>query len=273
MILDRRQKIVIYVFIFFFIYYAVLSVLHITEGFYNDLYGLLLGVVVLASGVISMVYYHEQYQNTNSKTILKGLFILGLGLFCWGIGTIVWIYYSMVFGIVLAYPSIADIFYLPSVVLYCTGIFLLLSQNFQKKFKDKNEIIRIITICIFISIVTFYMMVTIVRGGKIYDSEVSLLTNILNILYPCFDFVGLILAFFISGITMSNLKSKYGKLLFILAIGLVLMFISDSLLAYFTLNNFYYNGGFTDFLFTVSTLTIIFSLMGLCSKDSEFINN
>ncbi len=261
------QRIFLVIFLGVILYTFFLSVSQLTQSIYNDMPGLLLGLIVVTAGFICL---NKRSVWKNQKNISRGLLLSGMGLVFWGTGNIIWSYYSIFNGVVLAYPSLADIFYLPSVFLYTSGI-IFFNQDFQQKPRNKKEMTRMTVAIIFISVISFCMMATIIRGGKFYDPEATIALNVLNMAYPCIDFVGLILAIFLSGLTFKDFKSKYGSLVFLLNIGLVLMFIADSFLSYFVTNSLYYNGGFTDFLFTIAMSTIIFSLLAFCSSKKTVL--
>lgn len=260
---NRKQKFFLYLFCFFVAYWLILFASGSKYGFFNNLFGLLYSVMAVAAGVIALFYS----RNSNyEKHILRGLFWVGLGLFCWGIGGVIWSYYSIIQGIILPYPSLADIFYLPSVFFYSIGVvYFTQSTNYFKNFQNNKNKLGIFARIIFTSVFTFYILTTILRGGILYDPQDSFLVNFLNIAYPCIDFVGLAVAVFVSDLFIKDLKTKQGLQIFVLALGLLMMFISDSMLSFYIIHHYYYDGDVTDLLYVISISIMSFSTLAFCA--------
>ena len=202
--------------------------------------------------------------------IHRGLLFGGLGLLCWGIGGMIWMYYTIFQNIVLPYPSVTDIFYLPSTLFYSLGvIYFARASGSELKFKNTPERLFVVTSTVIISIISYYFLVTIARGGKLFDSEYSPLENFLNIAYPCMDFVGLTIAVLVSGLSFKYIIPKYKIALMALTCGLVIMFISDSLLNYLIIHGKYYNGCLSDLSFVFGVSLLIFGVLGFCSEREK----
>ena len=210
----------------------------------------------------------------SQEMIRKGLFWAGIGLFSWGTGGLIWLYYSFFENIILPYPSIADLFYLPGALFYSLGvIYFARASGSDLKLKKMSAKIFVVTSTIVISVVSYYVLVTIARGGTLFDPESSILKNFLNIAYPCMDFVGLTIAVLVTGISLKNIVPKYRIALVGLTCGLVLMFVSDSLLTYFIIQGIYYTGCLCDLSFCVAILTFTFGVLGFCGERVDQIEH
>jgi len=112
----------------------------LTEGIENDLFTNLLILFPLFGGIAGL-YYAKLWGGLKSKFGMA-IFSLSSGLLAQFIGTLLYNYYIYILGIEVPYPSIGDVFFYVSVLLYILGAYQLAkvlgvqfsSQSFINKF-------------------------------------------------------------------------------------------------------------------------------------------
>src|SRR6185436_18484971 len=117
--LNIYQKVFLIFFVILCAFWASLAVSNSTDGFYNYFYSFLFGLIPLFGGVIAM-FSSSTWGGFSSK-VGKAIFFIGLGIFCWGAGEMVWSYYNFFANIPAPYPSIADLGFAPSIFFYGLG--------------------------------------------------------------------------------------------------------------------------------------------------------
>src|SRR3989344_6545223 len=198
--LNIYQKILLVFLVILVVFWVAIAIKGSREGFYNYLYSFLIGLVPLFAGIIAMKKAH--IWDGFKTTIGKAVFFIGLGIFCWGAGEMVWSYYNFFIGVAIPYPSLADIFYAPSILFYGLGI-VYLSGATGAKFGLKNTYAKVFVILapIIILIVSYYLLVVVARSGVLLSENEGPLKVILDIIYPLGDFLGLLAGVIISGLS------------------------------------------------------------------------
>lgn len=200
----------------------------------------------------------------------KAVFFIGLGIFCWGFGEMIWSYYNFFLNIPAPYPSIADIGFAPSIFFYGLGA-AYLSKATGAKFGLRNPYAKV-----FLSIapiiifgLSYYILIIVARGGILVPSGETPIKTFFDLAYPLGDFIGLTAAIIISGLSFRYLGGRY--LLDIIAIlsGLGVMFIADSVFSYTTTIGTYYNGNFGDLLLTIGVFLLTFGVLGFYTLKGD----
>lgn len=266
--LNIYQKICLGFFVFLLLFWMMIALIGTKEGSYNYLYGFLFGLIPLVAGIIAMGKF--RIWSGFQSAVGKGVFFVGLGIFCWGMGAMFWAYYNFFVGVSVPYPSLADIFYAPSIFFYGLGAFYL-SGATGAKFGFKNTYAKIFVVVapIVVLFLSYYLLVVIARGGVFVSEGEPLLKTVLDIVYPLGDFVGLLLAVIISGLSFKYLGGKYKSDIFAILLGIGVMFVSDATFSYTTTVGTYYNGSFVDLMLTVGTFLLSFGVLGFCKLKGD----
>lgn len=263
---NLKQKIFLVLALILFIFWGILFLTGSVSGSYNNVFELLFGLPSIFSGIIAIMNASSW---SEEKTIRKGMTIAGLGLVFWGVGCVIWAGYNFFLGVPTPYPSLSDFFYLPSTLLYSIGvIYFARASGSDLKFKTNDKIFATVATVI-ISTVSFYILVTIARGGKLFYPEDSAFANFLNIAYPCTDFVALVVAVFVSGFSLKYIIPKYKIAIMSLTAGLAAMLVADSLFVYFVIHGTWKSAGLSDLLYLLATSLLIFGVLGFCHIKSK----
>ncbi|HEV8052888.1 MAG TPA: hypothetical protein VGP47_10370 [Parachlamydiaceae bacterium] len=267
--LNIYQKICLAFFIVIVGLWISLFVTKTTDGFYNYLYSFLFGIIPLLGGLVAM--YQSRIWGGFKSTVGKAVFFIGLGIFCWGVGEMIWSYYNFIINVPAPYPSLADIGFAPSIFFYGLGS-VYLAHATGAKFGLRNKFAKIFLVIapIFIWIFAYYILVTVARNGVLVPEGETTLKFVLDIVYPFGGFVSLTLAVIISGLSFRYLGGRFKFDVISILIGLAVMFVADSVFSYTTTVGTYYNGNFGDLLLASGQFFLTYGVLGFCTMKGKY---
>ncbi len=242
-------------------FWAYLFFSDIKDGQLNYLYSLLFGFIPLIGGIVAMVNSREW--GTFKSAVGKAVFFIGLGLFLWGCGEMIWSYYNFVLQVAAPYPSLADFGFAPSIFFYGLGtVYLSLATGAKFGLRDWYAKIFAVIAPVVIFIVSYYILVVFARGGTLLTDTGSPLKVILDLAYPLGDFLSVTLAVVISGLSFKYFGGQFKIDVYSILLGLVIMFIADSIFSYTTTIGTYYNANWGDLLLTCGLFFITYGVLG-----------
>ncbi len=259
--LNIYQKIFLAFFLILVAFWLVIMIQGLKEGFYNYFYSFLFGIIPLVAGIIAMV--RASVWGGFKSAVGKAVFFIGLGIFCWGAGEMIWSYYNFFMNVPAPYPSIADLGFAPSIFFYGLGI-VYLSGATGAKFGLRNKYAKVFVILapIVILLLSYYLLVVVARAGVLVPEGETALKTFLDIIYPLGDFVGLLLGVIISGLSFKYLGGRYKYDIFAILLGIGVMFIADTIFSYTTTVGTYYNADFGDLMLSLGTFLLSFGVLG-----------
>lgn len=179
-----------------------------------------------------------------------------LGLVAWGIGCAIWLYYNVVLGVEAPYPSIADFGYMGCLICWFVGlvIFCIIADvNLIEDFRAPA------TILVFFGGLSTWVMVW-AHNGQLsqYSPTSEFLKFLLDVSYPLVDSVNLaLLGVLFLGRTRNRFNCRMRRTLIIVIVGYSFLYMAD--LSFNVCTSLpktsplsYYNGGLTDWLFSIS---------------------
>lgn len=266
--LHTSQKILMGYMAFLIIFWLALFLSHSKSGSYNYLYSFFMSVLPLVGGFFAMEHSRD-WKDTHGF-VSKGVFFLGLGIFCWGFGGMIWAYYNFFAGVAAPYPSFADIGYAPSVFFYSIGaVYLARGAGADFGLKRKYAKIFIFLAPVIMCAISYYLLVIVARQGNLVTFSDPLLKVFLDIAYPLGDFLSLTLAVVISGLSFKFLIGQYKLAIYSVLSGLGVIFAADMIFSYTTTRGSYFNGDFGDLLFGIALFLLTFGALGFCTNNAE----
>lgn len=259
--INLYQKVCLAFLVFLIIFWIFLFFSGSTTGFYNYLYSFLFGLIPLVGGAVAMI--NSKVWGGLKSSVGNAVFFIGLGLFFWGCGETIWSYYNFFLGIPAPYPSLADIGFAPSIFFYGLGAVYLASAT-GAKFGLRNPLGKIFLVLapILSFAVSYYVLFVVARGGVLIPEGETPLKTVLDIAYPFGDFLALTLAVIISGLSFRYFGGRYIFDIISILLGLLVMFIADSVFSYTTTAGTYFNGNFGDLLLTLGLFLLTFGVLG-----------
>lgn len=258
-------KVVIALYLVMLVWWFIIFLIGVKDTTTNYLYGLLLGVLPLGSGLLG--FSAARRWGFLSSSLGRAVFFLSLGIIMWGIGTIIFAYYNLVLQVEVPYPSLADVAYIISWPLWGWGMINLSKATGAKyglRFSKGKLYLFLVPIAVIIF--SYYLLVVVARGGWFDFDGASFLKMILDIAYPVGDVVILTLATLIYGLSYVYLGGKYKKAIYIILAGFVVNYLADFAFSYTTTMETFYVGGWVDLLFTITMLLLSLGVNMLDSR-------
>lgn len=167
--------------------------------------------------------------------------LIGLGVLAWGIGEIIWVYYSGLLEVEVPYPGWADVFYVGAYPLVFAGVLMLPHVHARKWERARLSLDALAgTVAISALMWTFYL-----KDAIYLDSEAGLLENFINLAYPVGDLILLV-----GLLVLATRRSQYqfdGRLL-MLALATFLTTVADIAYVFQVEAGTYVDGGRLDAL-------------------------
>lgn len=263
--INRLQKVFTAYFGFLILYWAVLFATGTTNGTYNYLYSFLFGLIPLL-GSIPILRDFKRWGGFK-HSIGKAMFCMGISLFLWGCGSLVWSYYNFFYNIPVPYPSLADLGFAPSTFLYGVG-FIYLSDASGARYGLRSVHAKFFAVItpIIVLIFSYYLMVTVARGGILVTHGQSPIKTFLDIQGPVGDALALAIAILISGLSIRHMGNSYALDIVAMFVGLIVFVVADTIYSYTTTVGTYYNGNFGDLIYTTGLFLLSFGVLGFSNS-------
>ncbi len=220
----------------------------------TNLYSNAYGIIPLLGGLYGLIVA-EHWGGMRSK-VGKAVILLSLGMITWGIGIAIWLYYNLILGVDVPYPSWADASFIVSWPLWGIGAaFLSIASGAKFGIRKTAGRIMLFVVPILVIAFSYYFLVTIARQGIVSSYEGSLKT-FFDLAYPIGDIVILTIALLIFGLSYKYFGGVYKKAIYFILLAFVVNYFADFTFSYTTSLETYYNGSLADGLFVV-TMTIL----------------
>lgn len=170
---------------------------------------------------------------------------IGVGVLCWGLGELIWVYYSGLLGVEVPYPGWADVLYVAAYPFVLTGL-LMLPHVHPRRWERVRLLLDALAGAVALSAImwTFYL-----KDAIYLDPGVGLLENTVNLFYPAGD-----LMLLIGLLVLATRRSQYqfdGRLL-MLALATFLTAVADIAYVFQVEDGIYVDGGRLDALWLLA---------------------
>ncbi len=219
-------------------------------SFYINLYG----IIPLIGGIygLQLAWRWGGFKSAVGKAI----FFLSLGLITYSIGLAIWLYYNIVLGVAVPYPSLADVVFILSWPLWTIGaVFLSFATGAILGLRNLRRKVFLLIIPIVVAAFSYYFLVVLARHG-IVSSYTNAITTFFDLAYPIGDVVILTIVTLLFGLSYKYLGGRYKLAIYIIMVAFVVNYIADFMFAYTTTLGTYYNGSLSDALY-VTALTLL----------------
>lgn len=207
----------------------------------------------LAVSVVALVKYWRK----SSEPFSLIWFGFACGLFLWFVGETTWTAYTLILGIDVPYPSLADFFWIIGYIPFFIAL-LMYVKIFSHALSWKNMLIIIAATFI----LTVFVYATLLN--PIMHLEEDAITLVMDFAYPTLD----ILLFFMATLgLMIFWKGKLGKSWLLICSATLVDVIADIIFSYATAQGTYYCGHVSDMLFSIA---YVLYLMAFYAHHKEF---
>jgi hypothetical protein len=232
----------------------------------NKVWGIGINFIPFFGGVFGL-FTAKQWGGLKSA-VGRWIIYLSVGLLSWSIGNWIWSYYNFFLDSEIPYPSLADAGYLLAVPLWMMGIFYL-SKATGVKYGLKKKVgqLYLIIVPVISFVISYYVLVTVARGGEISTGDEGLLKIFFDFAYPISDMVIVTIALLVYGLSFKYLGGMYKWPVVIILAGFVLMFLADFSFSYETTLETYYDGNAINLLFITALFAMGFGINSLDFRE------
>jgi hypothetical protein len=215
------------------------------------------GVAVVASSFALRIYWE------NLESILSRIWLgFSLGMIFWFIGELGWAICTLIFGIELSYPSVADVYRLVGYGFFFFAIF-----TYIKLFRSVISTKVLATASIFMLPTSVGIIPPLLLSVGAKASVVNPTTLFVGLAYPFLDLMLLTLAMLgLLVFTTTRLKGRLGSVWLLINAGIIMNAFGDMLFSYTNLQNTYYNGHPLELFFHLGYLFFILSFYAHTKK-------
>ena len=240
------------------IYAITLVGIYYFQSYYTNLMALLskvfplfsAGIAVVASSFALRIYWENL--ESNLSRIWLGF---SLGMIFWFIGELGWATYTLIFGIELPYPSVADVYRFVGYGFLFFAIF-----TYIKIFRSVISTKVLATASIFMLPASVGIIPSLLLSVGAKASVVNPATLFVGLAYPFLDLILLALAMLgLLVFTTTGLKGRLGPVWLLINAGIIMNVFGDMLFSYTNLQNTYYNGHPLELFFHLGYLFFILS--------------
>lgn len=263
---DKRAQLILGIVLAYLVWWHFLDYGHIeTEGHVLDWFAGTYGVIALIGGLCGVVISNKW---GGFKSVLgRAILMFSLGLLAQEFGQLTYAYYIIVKAVEIPYPSIGDIGYFGSVLLYIYGT-VLLARAAGTKFSLKDVGSKVLAIGVpAILLVSSYLF--FLKGYE-FDSSAPLIT-VLDLGYPLGQAIYIaiaIVAFLLSRKMLGGVMR--GKILLII-LALCAQYAADFNFLFQANRETWITAGYGDILYMVSYALMAFALFNISTKSLSVV--
>lgn len=240
-------------------YWLACYLLDIRANPFNYWYQFFFGLIPLVGGLVGYFRIANKWGGFSSY-LGRALSFLSLGLITWGIGQMVWSYYTIAQIAEVPYPSFADPAYIISWPLWIVGMINLSRATGAKLIIKKQGKLLLYSIPIFATVASYWLLFVVARGGVI-DTASGMVKLFFDLAYPIGDIVILTIALLVLGLSFNYLGGKFKLSILGIIAGFVFNYIADFSFSYTTTKETYYNGHWVDLLFPTAMALLVYGIL------------
>ena len=216
------------------------------SSFFNYFYNLSYGLNFFLATIISFTQIRKY------PIYKKPLVLITFSYCLFSFAQSTWIYYNLFLRQDVPYPSIADYFWIAFYIVIFVG-FILLLQALSSKITAANTVEAVV-----ISTITFLILSSFLSLNT-NSQNLSLLTKVLNYSYPVWDSI-------LISLGIATLRSASGKInphLLYYIFGFMSLAVGDTIFAYQTSNQTYWNGNIADLFYALAGFSILMATINI----------
>jgi PAS domain S-box-containing protein len=214
--------------------------------------GPLLVLPLCFGGLLGWMWRRGASRTDNQPAAMTGQrlapVLLGLGILSYALGQMIFTYYELVLHRAPPFPSLADIGYLIEYPFFLFGILLLPARPIPVASRARIALDGLMTMTVAVTFSWYFILGPVVQQG----SE-TVLAKIVAAAYPLADIV-LITCLLILALRPTEYALR--RAVYLLALGLILLVVADSIYGYQTLNQSYVTGTILDVGFPLALMLI-----------------
>lgn len=249
----------------------VLRISELRTSLWNYLFSLLFSMIPFFGGLYGVFFLAKRWGGLKSH-IGRAVTCLGLGLFSWGSGSVIWAYYNIFLRRDVPYPSEADVGYVLSLPLWFLAMYYL-SKAIGTKFglRENLRAALIFLAAIVLIAASYFLLINVAREGHITTVSSGISTMFFDLAYPIGDIIILVAVTSYFGLSYSYLGGLYKQVVYYIFLGFFFMYLADFIFSYTTTKGTFYVGHWGDIFFLVALSLLTYGLLGF-KQESAAVN-
>lgn len=254
---NRAFRLISIFFIALTIWWLTIFMRGMTEGAENNYFTVTYPLLSLMGGIAGWVF-SQKWGGFKSKLGIS-IAMFSLGLLAQFVGQALYSYYIYVLGIEVPYPSIGDISFFASVILYIIGVvYLAKVSGLKMSVKSVRGKLQAFLIPLIILLVSYFVFMK----GYVPDWSDKIVI-FLDFGFPIGQAVYVSIAALALLISKDILGGMMRKPIMLLIIALILQYVADFNFSYQVSRDAWYVGGFNDYLYCASYFFMAISLFSI----------
>src|SRR5919112_650203 len=204
--------------------------------------GPLLVLPLCFGGLLALLWRRGASRTDNQPTVMTGQrlapVLLGMGVLCYVLGQMYFTFYDLVLQQIPPFPSIADVGYLMEYPFFLLGILLLPARPIPVASRARIALDGLMAVTAALTFSWYFVL-----GPVIHQGTGTVLAKTVSAAYPLADIV-LIACLIILALRPGEHALR--RAVYVLALGLILIVVLDSIYGYQTLNDLYVTGTLLD---------------------------
>lgn len=249
-------RIAVVIFIIFTTWWIILQFMQLPhESGYNQLWGGLYGIVALWGGIWGVII--SQKWGGFRSIIGNSIFFFALGLLFQEVGQIAYTYYISFLNQPIPYPSIGDLFFYSTIILYIIAVIYMAKVTgvhiSWHSFHSKLQAVLIPAVILLLSYFFFLK-------GYEFDWSKPLVV-FLDFVVPIGQAIYISLAILIYTLTRNVLGGVLKSSVLLIIIALVVQYIADWTFLYQASQEIWYTGGINDYMYFFAYFLMTIALL------------
>lgn len=248
--MTETQKFVACVLVVFLLYAAVYLLLRdediITS--FNDI------ILVIVSFTAAVLGYSAAKVYGWSSLEGKIFYVLSTGILFLSLGELSWMFYEVVLGLDVPYPSIADLFWLLGLILVCVSLYVKVFSVGVREQLSPSRIIKSAVISFILLLPCVFFVLIPILSSPETEFVGGLSEKIVDLAYPLLDILAMFGAL---GIYATHRRGTIGTTWGLIILALLTAYIFDVAFSYLTWKDLYYTGHIIDLLYFAQYLLFV----------------
>lgn len=207
------------------------------------------------NALCGIVYAFSNAKKSRRSDDTEVISLIGTGLFGQWLGLQIWTYYNLT-GVVVPYPSLADMCYFGGVLIYASLAWKLFRRHTFRKTEEKVKARALYFIVPLLFLIVSYSYFLRTFGF----SMLRQVTITLNLLYPLANAIPVILIAYVFAFSKNKITRLTASKYIALAFAFSFQFLADYIFVYTIQSKEFVNGGLADFLYATSYAVMCLSL-------------
>lgn len=243
--------------IFFSLWWYVLAISGIREGFHNYLFGAVYGTMAALGGFWGLSI--ARAWGWTRSLMGKAIIVLSLGLLAEEFGQLVFSYYNIFVQVLVPYPSLADVGFFANIPFYLVGIVLLArASGIQFTLRKLSHKLQLVALPATMLLISYFFFL------QNYEFDwTNPLKIFLDFGYPMGQAIYVSIALLVYSLSRNILGGIMRNRILFLLLAFIAQYVADFNFLFQSSRGTWYNAGYGDYLYLFTYFLMTLGLFQL----------